>query len=183
MAHHGGGAFSGKDPTKVDRSAAYAARYVAKNIVAAGLAKKCELALSYAIGVARPLSLRVDTFGTGAVSEEKLEKIVGEAFDLRPNAIIRALDLRRRFTARPPRTAISAAPTSTCRGRRPIRRRRCGRWCKTQKIMFTGARILSGRRFFCRLLYFFTPFCYNEVLVEEISACFISEGGFPFCIP
>ena len=95
VAHHGGGAFSGKDPTKVDRSAAYAARYVAKNIVAAGLAKKCELALSYAIGVARPLSLRVDTFGTGAVSEEKLEKIVGEAFDLRPNAIIRALDLRR----------------------------------------------------------------------------------------
>ena len=95
VAHHGGGAFSGKDPTKVDRSAAYAARYVAKNIVAAGLAKKCELALAYAIGVARPLSLRVDTFGTGAVSEEKLAKIVGEAFDLRPNAIIRALDLRR----------------------------------------------------------------------------------------
>ena len=95
LAPHGGGALSGKDGTKVDRSGAYMARYIAKNIVAAGLAKKCELALSYAIGVARPLSLRVDTFGTGAVSEEKLEKIVGEVFDLRPNAIIRALDLRR----------------------------------------------------------------------------------------
>ncbi len=95
VAHHGGGAFSGKDPTKVDRSAAYAARYVAKNIVAAGLAKKCELALSYAIGVARPLSLRVDTFGTGEIAEDRLEKIVAEAFDLRPNAIIRSLDLRR----------------------------------------------------------------------------------------
>ena len=95
VAHHGGGAFSGKDPTKVDRSAAYAARYVAKNIVAAGLADQCELALSYAIGVARPLSLRVDTFGTGKIAPEKLEKIVEEAFDLRPNAIIRMLDLRR----------------------------------------------------------------------------------------
>ena len=95
VAHHGGGAFSGKDPTKVDRSAAYAARYVAKNIVAAGLARKCELALSYAIGVARPLSLRVDTFGTGEIAEDKLEKIVNETFDLRPNAIIRTLDLRR----------------------------------------------------------------------------------------
>ena len=95
VAHHGGGAFSGKDPTKVDRSAAYAARYVAKNIVAAGLARKCELALSYAIGVARPLSLRVDTFGTGEIAEAKLEKIVNETFDLRPNAIIRTLDLRR----------------------------------------------------------------------------------------
>ena len=94
-AHHGGGAFSGKDPTQVDRSAAYAARYVAKNLVAAGLARRCELALSYAIGVAHPLSLRVDTFGTGVLPEEKLEAIVKEAFDLRPNAIIRTLDLRR----------------------------------------------------------------------------------------
>ena len=94
-ARHGGGAFSGKDPTKVDRSAAYAARYVAKNLVAAGLARRCELALSYAIGVAHPLSLRVDTFGTGVLPEEKLEAIVKEAFDLRPNAIIRTLDLRR----------------------------------------------------------------------------------------
>ncbi len=95
MARHGGGAFSGKDPTKVDRSAAYAARHVARNLVAAGLASRCEIALSYAIGVARPLSLRVDTFGTGVLPEERLEKIVREAFDLRPNAIIRALDLRR----------------------------------------------------------------------------------------
>ena len=94
-ARHGGGAFSGKDPTKVDRSAAYAARYVAKNVVAAGLAKKCEVQIAYAIGVARPLSLRVDTFGTGEIAEAKLEKIVNETFDLRPNAIIRTLDLRR----------------------------------------------------------------------------------------
>lgn len=95
VAHHGGGAFSGKDPTKVDRSAAYAARYVAKNIIAAGLAKRCEVALSYAIGVARPLSLRVDTFGTGVMDEEAMAHLVQEVFDLRPNAIIRALDLRR----------------------------------------------------------------------------------------
>ncbi len=95
VARHGGGAFSGKDPTKVDRSAAYAARYVAKNIVAAGLAKRCELALSYAIGVARPLSLRVETFGTSVLPEAQIEAIVSEAFDLRPAMIIRALDLRR----------------------------------------------------------------------------------------
>lgn len=95
VARHGGGAFSGKDPTKVDRSAAYAARHVAKNIVAAGLAGRCEVALSYAIGVARPLSLRVETFGTGRIEEERLEAIVSRAFDLRPAAIIRALDLRR----------------------------------------------------------------------------------------
>lgn len=94
-ARHGGGAFSGKDPTKVDRSACYAARYVAKNIVAAGLADKCEIELSYAIGVARPLSILVDTFGTGKVSNEKLVEIVEENFDLRPGAIIRDLDLLR----------------------------------------------------------------------------------------
>ena len=94
-ARHGGGAYSGKDPTKVDRSAAYAARHVAKNIVAAGLARRCEVALSYAIGVARPLSLRVETFGTNAVPEERIEAAVSELFDLRPHAIIRALDLRR----------------------------------------------------------------------------------------
>ena len=92
---HGGGAFSGKDPTKVDRSAAYAARYVAKNIVAAGLAKKCEIQLSYAIGVAHPTSVNVNTFGTGTVSDEKLEQAVKEVFDLRPAVIIRTLDLRR----------------------------------------------------------------------------------------
>lgn len=94
-ARHGGGAFSGKDPTKVDRSAAYAARYVAKNLVAAGLAKKCEIQLAYAIGVARPVSIFVDSFGTGKVSDERLAQIVEENFDLRPAAIIRVLDLRR----------------------------------------------------------------------------------------
>ena len=94
-ARHGGGAFSGKDPTKVDRSASYAARYVAKNIVAAGLADKCEIQLSYAIGVARPTSIMVDTFGTGKLSDEKLTEIVRENFDLRPAGIIKMLDLRR----------------------------------------------------------------------------------------
>ena len=92
---HGGGAFSGKDCTKVDRSAAYAARYVAKNIVAAGLAEKCEIQLSYAIGVARPTSVMADTFGTGKVSDEKLTEIIRENFDLRPAGIIKMLDLRR----------------------------------------------------------------------------------------
>lgn len=92
---HGGGAFSGKDPTKVDRSAAYAARWVAKNIVAAGLAKKCEVQLAYAIGVAHPVSIMVDTFGTGKVSDEVLAEAVGKVFDLRPTAIIKTLDLRR----------------------------------------------------------------------------------------
>lgn len=95
FSRHGGGAFSGKDPTKVDRSAAYAARYVAKNIVGAGLAKKCELQLSYAIGVAKPVSIMVDTFGTGVVSNEILSEAVSKVFDLRPAAIIRDLDLRR----------------------------------------------------------------------------------------
>ena len=94
-ARHGGGAFSGKDCTKVDRSAAYAARYVAKNIVAAGLAEKCEIQLSYAIGVAQPTSIMVDTFGTGKLSDEKLVEIVRETFDLRPAGIIKMLDLRR----------------------------------------------------------------------------------------
>ncbi len=94
-SRHGGGAFSGKDPTKVDRSAAYAARYVAKNIVAAGLAEKCELQLAYAIGVARPLSVRVDTFGTGKIADHKLEELVEKYFDLRPAAIIEKLELRK----------------------------------------------------------------------------------------
>ncbi|MCM1287812.1 MAG: methionine adenosyltransferase [Clostridium sp.] len=94
-ARHGGGAFSGKDCTKVDRSAAYAARYVAKNIVAAGLAEKCEIQLSYAIGVAKPTSIMVDTFGTGVLSDEKLVDIIRENFDLRPAGIIKMLDLRR----------------------------------------------------------------------------------------
>ena len=94
-ARHGGGAFSGKDPTKVDRSAAYATRYIAKNIVAAGLAKRCEVQLAYAIGVANPVSIRVDTFGTGTVSEEVLAKAVPEVFQLTPDGIIEMLDLRK----------------------------------------------------------------------------------------
>ena len=95
MARHGGGAFSGKDPTKVDRSAAYAARYVAKNIVAAGLADRCELQLAYAIGVAHPTSIQVETFGTGKLSDEKLVEIIRKHFDLRPAGIIEMLDLRK----------------------------------------------------------------------------------------
>ena len=95
MGRHGGGAFSGKDCTKVDRSAAYAARWVAKNIVAAGLADRCEVQVAYAIGMAEPISLMVDTFGTNTVSEDKIEAAVNKVFDLRPAAIIRDLDLRR----------------------------------------------------------------------------------------
>ena len=93
-SRHGGGAFSGKDPTKVDRSAAYAARYVAKNIVAAGLASKCEVQLAYAIGVAKPVSVMVDTFGTGKISDEEISAIIDKVFDLRPAAIIDTLKLR-----------------------------------------------------------------------------------------
>jgi len=99
-ARHGGGAFSGKDPTKVDRSAAYAARYVAKNIVAAGLADKCEIQLAYAIGVANPVSISVDTYGTGKISDEKLVEIIRGNFDLRPAGIIKMLDLRRPIYAK-----------------------------------------------------------------------------------
>ncbi len=95
MGRHGGGAFSGKDPTKVDRSAAYAARWVAKNVVAAGLAGRCEVQVAYAIGVARPLSINVETFGTGKIADEKIAALIEENFDLRPGAIIRDLDLRR----------------------------------------------------------------------------------------
>lgn len=94
-ARHGGGAFSGKDPTKVDRSAAYAARWVAKNVVAAGLARKCEVQLAYAIGVAHPVSIMVDTFGTGTVPDDEIVSAITKVFDLRPNAIIKALDLRK----------------------------------------------------------------------------------------
>ena len=94
-SRHGGGAFSGKDPTKVDRSAAYAARWVAKNVVAAGLARRCEVQLAYAIGVAHPVSVFVDTFGTGKLSDDALSAAISKVFDLRPTAIIRALNLRR----------------------------------------------------------------------------------------
>ena len=94
-APHGGGCFSGKDPTKVDRSAAYAARHAAKNIVAAGLARRCQIQLAYAIGVAKPVSILVDTFGTGVVSDDRLTEAVEKVFDFRPAAIIRRLELRR----------------------------------------------------------------------------------------
>jgi S-adenosylmethionine synthetase len=94
-AHHGGGAFSGKDPSKVDRSAAYAGRYVAKNVVAAGLADRCEVQVAYAIGVAKPVSLMVNTFGTAKIEEAKIEALVAAHFDLRPKAIIQSLDLLR----------------------------------------------------------------------------------------
>ena len=95
MARHGGGAFSGKDPTKVDRSAAYAARYVAKNLVAAGIADRCEIQLAYAIGVAEPVSIFVDTFGTGRISDEEITKLIRRHFDLRPDGIISMLNLAR----------------------------------------------------------------------------------------
>ena len=95
MAHHGGGAFSGKDPTKVDRSAAYAGRYVAKNIVAAGLADRCEIQVSYAIGVSEPTSISVNTFGTGKLSDEEIVTLVRDNFDLRPRGLIEMLELRR----------------------------------------------------------------------------------------
>lgn len=110
-APHGGGCFSGKDPTKVDRSATYAARYVAKNIVAAGLAHRCQVQIAYAIGVANPVSVNVTTFGTGIVPDSVLEKAVNEAFDLRPSAIIRDLGLKNRSTGRSPPTATWAART------------------------------------------------------------------------
>jgi S-adenosylmethionine synthetase len=95
MARHGGGAFSGKDPSKVDRSAAYAGRYVAKNIVAAGLADRCEIQVSYAIGVSEPTSISLNTFGTGKISDEKIVDLVREHFDLRPSGLIKMLDLKR----------------------------------------------------------------------------------------
>jgi S-adenosylmethionine synthetase len=95
MGRHGGGAFSGKDPTKVDRSAAYAARWAAKNVVAAGLAERCEIQVAYAIGVAHPLSVNVETFGTGLIADERIAELILDQFDLRPGAIIRDLDLRR----------------------------------------------------------------------------------------
>jgi S-adenosylmethionine synthetase len=95
MGRHGGGSFSGKDPTKVDRSAAYAARWAAKNVVAAGLADRCEIQVAYAIGVAHPLSVNIETFGTGKIPDEKIAALILEHFDLRPGAIIRDLDLRR----------------------------------------------------------------------------------------
>ena len=143
MARHGGGAFSGKDPSKVDRSAAYAARYVAKNIVAAGLADKCEVQVSYAIGVAEPTSISVTTFGTGKIPDVQIEKLIRGHFDLRPYGISKMLDLLHPIYQRTPRpTATSAANRRTCRmwtaparnrrrppsrGRRRTRPRNCAR--------------------------------------------------------
>jgi S-adenosylmethionine synthetase len=130
MARHGGGAFSGKDPSKVDRSAAYAARYVAKNLVAAGLAKRCEVQVSYAIGVAEPTSISVTTFGTGAISDAKIEKLIRGHFDLRPYGITRMLDLEHPIYQATAATGISAAsrrksatPTPPARSTRPPRSR------------------------------------------------------------
>lgn len=123
VGRHGGGAFSGKDPTKVDRSAAYAARYVAKNIVAAGFAKKCEVQLAYAIGVAHPVSVMVDTFGTGTVEDSKLAEAVQKVFDLRRTRSSATSTCAARFTVSSPLTATWAARNSACSGRRPTRLR------------------------------------------------------------
>ena len=127
MGRHGGGAFSGKDPTKVDRSAAYMARYIAKNIVAAGLADRCEVQLAYAIGVAEPVSVLVDTFGTGKISEVELQKLVRANFSLTPKGIIEAWTCGAPSTRRPLLTATSAARTRTSPGKRPTRPRPCAR--------------------------------------------------------
>ena len=129
-APHGGGCFSGKDPTKVDRSAAYAARWIAKNIVAAGLASKCQVQLAYAIGVAHPVSVLVETFGTGTVADTKLEEAVEKVFDLRPTAIIRDLDLR--STVSSPPTVTWAARSWASRGKSATAWRRSAPRCKSR---------------------------------------------------
>jgi S-adenosylmethionine synthetase len=130
---HGGGAFSGKDPSKVDRSAAYAARYVAKNIVAAGLARQCQIQVAYAIGVAEPMNITVYTEGTGKISDEKIAALVREHFDLRPKGIIQMLDLLRPIYERPPPTATSAAKNPTSPGNAWTKPPRCVQrpGCKT----------------------------------------------------
>ena len=120
MARHGGGAFSGKDPSKVDRSAAYAARWVAKNVVAAGLAERCEVQVAYAIGVAHPVSLMVETFGTEKISRAEIKRLIEEHFDLRPGVVSRrSSTCTGRSTRRPPPTATSAATTTTSPGSAP----------------------------------------------------------------
>ena len=133
-ARHGGGAFSGKDPSKVDRSAAYAARYVAKNIVAAGLAEKCEVQVAYAIGVAEPTSIMVETFGTSRLSRERLTQLVRKHFDLTPYGLREMLDLRARSTRRRPPTATSAARSRSSAGRRPIAPRRWRRRARASAL-------------------------------------------------
>ena len=127
MARHGGGAFSGKDPSKVDRSAAYAMRWVAKNVVAAGLAERCEVQVAYAIGKAHPVGLFVETFGTGVVSDEEIQEAVARVFDLRPAAIIRDLDLLRPIYAQTAAYGHFGRPSSTSPGSRPTAPTRCAR--------------------------------------------------------
>ena len=124
-AHHGGGAFSGKDPSKVDRSAAYAGRYLAKNIVAAGLASRCEIQVSYAIGVARPTSIMVTTFGTGRIPDEKIAELVQHHFDLRPKGIVQMLDLLRPIYEKTAAYGHFGREEPSSPGRRPTRWRRC----------------------------------------------------------
>ena len=124
MAHHGGGAFSGKDPTKVDRSAAYAGRYVAKNIVAAGLADRCEIQISYAIGVSEPTSISINTFGTGKLSDEKIVELVREQFDLRPRGLIEMLDYASQFIVKLPLMGILAALNQASLGKKLIEQQR-----------------------------------------------------------
>ncbi len=125
MGRHGGGAFSGKDPTKVDRSACYMARYIAKNIVAAGLAERCEVQLAYAIGVAEPVSVLIDTFGTAKIDETKIAELVRATFKLTPKGIMESLNLRRPIYARRLRTVTSAATIPTSPGKPPTRQRLC----------------------------------------------------------
>ena len=138
MARHGGGAFSGKDPSKVDRSAAYATRYVAKNIVAAGLADRCEVQVSYAIGVAEPTSISVDTFNTGKIPEEQIIALIRDHFDLTPYGILEMLDLIRPIY-RPRRpTAISVAKTKASAGSKPTRRTHCGARSQPDSIPAAG---------------------------------------------
>ncbi|CAI8019807.1 S-adenosylmethionine synthase [Geodia barretti] len=121
FARHGGGAFSGKDPTKVDRSAAYAARYVAKNIVAAGLADRMEVIVSYAIGKREPTSISIETFGSGKIADEKIEALIKDNFDLTPGGIIRDSNCAVQYTSRPPPTDTSAATTWTSPGSTPTK--------------------------------------------------------------
>ena len=122
MARHGGGAFSGKDPSKVDRSAAYAGRYVAKNIVAAGIADKCEIQVSYAIGVAEPTSISVQTFGTGKIADEKIVELIRDHFDLKPKGLIQMLDLLRPIYRLPRPMVISAVKSRNSAGKKPTKR-------------------------------------------------------------
>ena len=145
MARHGGGAFSGKDPTKVDRSAAYAARHIAKNIVAAGLADRLELQVSYAIGVARPLSLFVETFGTGKVSDEEIIRLINEHFDLRPAGIIQSLTCAVRSISQRQPLGTLGAPMLICPGKHWIRCLCCAKALVPMSTSSSGALSLVFR--------------------------------------